>query len=648
MDDDPEYVGSFSRTVAGRVIDISTWPTPDEGALVGDSRARYFARKNAVKMYLKHCSDQIIKADTGLSSKQAYRLIGERCLATHSDGQIYGFRGLIPNQRIRPYKRRKKIVIDQFGSGGSGAMQALLDSNPDLRLDLEKRIRKIPKGKKLAEIHVSYQEHCSWFLDKLRARGYELRNEWPFNTDSTAYYSVRRYVKDLLSSYPEALAAAAGGPEMIRKMKSGDGRERPVTRFLERVEMDAHKLDGRFCVSIPQIGGGSIERIVYRLWVTVIVEVTSRLVLGYYFSMGKEVNAEDVLRTIKRALSKARLREIVFAKEPYVHGAGFLSMQGEKFIGLCWDETSVDGALAETCKRIEGALRETVGAVLLTPENSFAKRRSLDDRPFIETFFRRLAGNGFQRLTNTTGANTTERKGREPEKVALQSRFQYEFAEELLDVLVANYNGLPHSGIGRRSPLIHAKYLFEQSGTPARYADLNTVNSLLSMRKLCRVRGGAEEGRKPFVEFSGARYSNQVLQNRQDLVGQYIWVTNHLEDDARTALISTQVGTSLGVVHASPPWHLSPHSLKLRRAIQQAERRGKFVVPNAGDGVQTFINYVESQPNNKLPIHPAYLEARRVLTAAADAFVGDALLKAALESANEDTDLTPQPSESLL
>lgn len=136
----------------------------------------------------------------------------------------------------------------------------------------------------------------------------------------------------------------------MRKLKTGDGSDRPVTKFLQRVEMDAHKLDGRFCVSMPEVGGGTKERIVHRLWVIVLIDVVSRVVIGYYFSLGKEVSANDVLRAIKRSLIKWVARPVSFSESPYRSGAGLLSSLGDDFIGLCWDETSVDGALAETCK----------------------------------------------------------------------------------------------------------------------------------------------------------------------------------------------------------------------------------------------------------------------------------------------------------
>lgn len=630
MPESGEVKAQFSfRVINGECIDASQWPTPDEGALNSEDRALYFARKSAVTLYLQGADAAQIKRVTSLGAKQAYRLIRERCLAIHVDGQPYGWRALIPYLRIQSYKRRKKIQLDQFGAGGAGAMDTMLDAHPDLRLRFEKRIKAVPGGGKLVEIKRSVTRHCTWFLDELRSLGYEQRGEWPFNTSSTAYYSVRRYIDKILASDVKALANNAGGENLVRKLKTGDGSNRPVMRFMQRIEMDAHKLDGRFCVSIPDISGESKERIVYRLWVIVLVEVVSRAVIGYYFSLRKEVSSDDVMRAIKSALTKWHLRAVSFSKEPYVQGAGLLSTMGEDFVGLCWDETSVDGALAEVCTRVRGALKDAVGSVLLEPENSFSVKRGLDDRPYIETFFRNLAGNGFQRLSNTTGAKAADRKGRDPDTVAITSCFSYEYAEELLNVLIANYNAHPHKGIGRKTPLNYAKFLFEHSQQPMRHVEPDVVASLFSIRKKCRVRGGAKVGRAAFVEFYYAHYTNEMLQNRQDLVGTDIWVINHKEDDGRVALASTLDGMPLGILRASPPWHISPHSLSVRKAVRQAEARGQFLIPAGGDAIDTFINFVEHQPNNKLPIHPAYLESRRILTQAADQFVGESLLKAA-------------------
>ncbi|WP_350357453.1 hypothetical protein [Paraburkholderia fungorum] len=630
IDDNSPYT---RRTVDGRTVDTSQWASPDEGALAGDRRILYLARKQAVSLYLSGAPADNIRRLTTLGAKQAYRLIRERCLETHPDGRPYGWRGLVPWLRIKPYRRSRKIHVDQFGSGAAGAMQALLDCQPELRQAFDARIFASGSGKRLVETKHSRRRYCAWFLDQLRGLGYETRNEWPFNTLSLGYSSICRYIDRVLLANPRALAAATGGPNLVLKLKTGDGTGRPVQRFMQRVEMDAHKLDGRFCVSLPLMGGGFREKIIHRLWVIVILEVVSRAVLGYYFSLRREVSKDDVLRALKRALGRWCLRPVSFCDTPYLPEAGLLSAADNDFVGLCWDETSVDGALAETCQHVRDALRDVVGSTLLDPKTSFSKRRSKDDRPFIEAFFRNLAGQGFQRLSNSTGAKPQDRKGRRPEEVALVARFQYEYAEELLDVLIANYNATPHSGIGNRTPLAYAKFLYQQSHQSLRRADTAVVEALFSSRKRCVVRGGAGAGRAPFVEFHYGRYTNEVLHNRHDLVGSAIWVICHKEDDCRVALASTLDGMSLGVLRAAPPWNTSPHSLSVRAAICQACSHGKFVIPAGGDAVDVFMRYVESQAHNRLPVHPAYLEARRILAAVADSSIGASMLDAAMARA---------------
>jgi hypothetical protein len=379
----------------------------------------------------------------------------------------------------------------------------------------------------------------------------------------------------------------------------------------------------------------------------VILEVASRAVLGYYFSMRREVSKDDVLRALKRALSRWCMRPVSFCDKPYLPEAGLLSALGDEFVGLCWDEISVDGALSETCQHVRDALQDAAGATVLDPKNSFSKRRSKDDRPFIEAFFRNLAGQGFQRLSNTTGGKPQDRKGRQPEEVALASRFQYEYAEELLDMLVANYNATPHSGIGNRTPLAYAKFLYQHSQQTLRRADPAVVDALLSVRKRSIVRGGAQTGRAPFVEFYYGRYTNEVLHSRHDLIGSEIWVVCHKEDDCRVALASTVDGMSLGVLRAAPPWNISPHSLSVRAAIRQACCRGQFTIPTGADAIDVFMRYVESHAYHRLPVHPAYLEARRILAAAADPSIGAAMLDAATARAQQAcTDSPRVPSTS--
>lgn len=620
---------------------LEGWPHPDLGTLTQTDRDRFLQRKEAVTLYLQGNAHADIYAATGVQARFLNRLIHERCMHIHPDGRIYGWRGLVPKVHVAKYQRHIKVRATSEGHGTAGALATLLQTEPEFASLFDKQILKTCSDLKLGEIRRPRHALWAWFLKELRALGYETRNEWPFTVKSMGYMSLCRYADAILSANPKKAARIVGGPQLEKKMMSGDGIDRPVHNPFDRVEMDAHKLDGRFVVMLPQIDGGWSPRQIHRLWVIVLLDVASRAVIGYHLSLRFEVNKEDVTKAIKSALVRWARKDVSFAEQAYFEDAALPSGHHERYVGLCWKETSVDGALAETCKTIKAKLQDVVGSTLLDPSVGFAQRRSKDDRPFIESFFKTLGSRGLQRLSNTTGANAQDKRGRDPAKVAVISEFQLEYAAELLDVLIANYNATPHSGLGYRSPLQMLDFYASMAKLPNRHADPSSVQALLSVRKLCIVRGGYQEGRRPYVNFMGASYSNEELAQRHELVGKQIWVINHMEDDARIALATTKEGNSLGVLRAHPPWHRTPHSLSIRSAINFLVRNRRLALASGADAVSVFMDFVESSAKGKLPIHPSYLELKRLLVEHAQFRSSDADVVAAKARLKSDTSDPP-------
>lgn len=285
--------------------------------------------------------------------------------------------------------------------------------------------------------------------------------------------TICAFINRVLAESPARHIEIEAGPTGKRKAKAGDGVDRPILRVFERVECDAHKLDARMVVMVPSPHGGFESKKIHRLWVIVLIEVESRAVIGYHLSLRKECSAEDVLRAIKKSLTKWEPLKIQFSANAYNKGACLPSYRSEKYVGACWDEFSVDGAMANICKRVEQPIRDIVGARILKPQDatSYSSRRSLDDRPFIESFFGQLAAGGFHKLSTTTGSNPKEKKGSNPDVAAKEKNFQLEYAEELLDTLIANYNAKPHTGLGSRTPLEQLDFLTLRRSAPLRIAD---------------------------------------------------------------------------------------------------------------------------------------------------------------------------------
>ncbi len=600
------------------------WTQVDADALPEDRRELFLRRKTGIQLYFDGASEAAIREACGFGRSHIYRLITERCLAQNPDGNANGWRGALPHRRVKEWSRTTPLDVSDTGAGAAGALQWLFESPGGS--ELEARFRKHILGRlpKLAAAKRPKQELFTWFIKELRAAGLEARGEWPFNVEKLGYVSICKFIDKVMDENPRRQRQLLGGHVAERKARAGDGADRPLLRVFQRVECDAHKLDSRMVVAIPSPHGGYETRKIRRLWVIVIIEVESRAVLGYHLSLHPECSAEDVLRTVKRALTRWAPRELLWSGNAYVEGAGLPSAHHERYLGACWDEFSVDGAMANICDRVERQLREVVGSTILKPQDptSYTSRRSKDDRPFIESFFGQLARGGFHRLSTTTGSKPSDKRGADPCETAAETQFQLEYAEELLDTLIANYNVRPHSGLGWRSPLAQLDFLTSREPERIRQADAGEVQRMVSVRKLCTLKGGVSTGRRPYFQFASARYSAEWLALRTDLLGKLLWLQLEDEDDARFASVSNERGEFLGVVRAAPPWNRSPHTLYMRQAIRGLEKRRMLHLSGQCDAVEELIRYAEGSKDKKLPPHPAYLEARRVLQKHAQALAG--------------------------
>lgn len=609
-------VGSRSAKAAlgaARGLDTATWTCVDPDALPPTHRAMFMRRRCAIELYLQGASDTEIRAAVEMARSNVYRLIVDRCLQPHPDGDLFGWRGALPYLRTAAYHRKTLPKPGEDGAGTSGALQWLFAS--PMAPDLESRFRKqiLATASGLTGPGRLKQPLFRWLLGELRGLGCERRGEWPFNVEKLGYVTIAAYIDRVLAENPRRQRLLLGGQDAQRKAIAGDGSGRPNLQPFDRVECDAHKLDVRMVVAVPSPLGGHEMRKIHRLWVIVLIEVASRAVLGYHLCLRRECGAEDVLRAIKQALSTWTPRKLSFSENAYVEDAGLPGGVIPHLAGACWNEFSVDGALANICGRVEGVLKEVVGCRLLKPQgaHSYTSRRSKDDRPFIEAFFGRLAAGGFHRLAPTTGSRPSDKRGADPVAIADETAFQLEYAEELLDTLIANYNAAPHSGLGFRSPLQQLQFRVPSSA-PVRRADPDAVRRMVGVRRLCTVMGGAKTGRRPHFNFANARYSAEWLALRTDLLGKDLWLQIENEDDARYATVSDSKGLFLGVVRAAPPWHLTPHSLFVREAIRALDRRRLLHLSSRCDAVEELIRYTESN-GGKLPPHPAYLEIRRIL-----------------------------------
>jgi hypothetical protein len=163
----------------------------DENSLSAARKTKFLARKKAIELYLKGATDAVLQKKTGEKRSNIYRIITNRCLQRHSDGDIFGWRGALPHFRVTAYERQTAPVVHENGAGATGALKWLLE-RPQFK-DLKDRFHKriLNNADSLAHPKINVQTIFRWFIDELRKAGLEDQKAWPFNSESLGYESPR-------------------------------------------------------------------------------------------------------------------------------------------------------------------------------------------------------------------------------------------------------------------------------------------------------------------------------------------------------------------------------------------------------------------------------------------------------------------------
>ncbi len=130
------------------------------------------------------------------------------------------------------------------------------------------------------------------------------------------------------------------------------------------------------------------------------------------------------------------------------------------------------------------------------------------------------------------------------------------------------------------------------------------------------VRGDIKKSRKPYIEYEGAVYRNEVLARSPDLIGERL--TLHVNtDDLRCITAFLPNGAELGVLSAQPPWHRAAHSLETRTAINGMRHKKLLAFTEMDDPMQLYHDHLGREALKKRRGRVRYEKQRRERAAAA-------------------------------
>ncbi|MBR8164815.1 hypothetical protein KDW98_27040 [Burkholderia vietnamiensis] len=580
------------RSIPAELADVSQWPCADDSTLDEPARLLFARRVRAMTLFVDGTTAlQAIGRETGLRINDLYRLF-ERCITPHEDGRIYGCRALLPWLHTRPYERRAHVTMSGT-DGASGAFGQLLLRYPEIARWIERKVAaRSRRGTKLEEVHRQIWRLHAGFLAQCRQAGIQA-HEYPFNRKHLGERSLANYLHKL-AGQQFASAARAAGAEQVGHVWQADVGEvrRTATYPYEVVEFDGHKLDVRLTLRIDDPFGFETLLVMHRIWVLVLLDVASRAVIGYALAPGREYNRDDVAQALQAALMPHVAREPNIPALRVRPGGGFPSEIIPRAAWACWSTLRFDAARAHFAKATLERLTTVVGCA--TDNGPLGQK---NERAFIERFFDQLASHFAHRLPATTG--------RDPRSVerALSDvggdtslMMTLDELEDVIDVVLANYNGEPHTGLGGRSPLEAMQFQIAR-----REGLLRTVPEarrstlcLLQEARIVTIRGNVSRGVRPHVNFEYVRYDSRLLSGMTGLIGQQIRVYFNVKD-VRHLHAFFMNGAELGVLTAARPWCFTPHSLRVRQEIFALMRQRKLAWREGDDPVGAWFAWKKEQ-----------------------------------------------------
>jgi len=573
--------------------DTRFWATVDPSKLTETSTPIYTRRAGAVQDYLAGEPIEKIYENYVMRLPEIIRLT-KRCIQTHPDGRIWGFRALIPFKHLKEYQRTAVVqrrTLDEK-SGCSGALQQRFDETPRAKDVVDNLYLKERKKETVHEARIPLKSIHKRFLEVCRDEGVK-SHQYPFCVKNLGRIALFRYLRDLEKMQQQLAVAARFGKAASRKLMASAfcGENSVVSYPYQRTQVDGHRIDAMCEIEIPSPHGGVERRVLSRFWILCIIDVLTRVILGYSLCLRREYNSNDVLRCIKNAIAPWKPMVLTIPNLRYSATGGFPSGVIPKAEYGLWDELLYDNAKANLSDRTRQKLLHVVGC-----DVNAGQINNPDRRAILERFFRTLEENGYHRIPSTTGSNPSDPRRQRPEKTAVALNITLEHLQELTDVMIAQYNGTPHSSLGGRSPLEYLRYFTDREDFSLRTLPERERNnlSLLNFNTTRVARGNVKKGTAPYVEYMGVRYRNEVLVKTPELIGVRLDLSVD-PDDLRLLVAYLPDGSELGVLTAHGFWGRTPHTFEMRDAILELKHKKLLFYTEQQDPIHVYMDHLTTQ-----------------------------------------------------
>ena len=554
------------KTIPPEYRDSRSWREIDLSQMSESEKERFIRFHDGIENYLRtgHLSaaSRIAQCTKSTLLRQL-----NRCLTSADDDQIFGWAGLIKHKRVKEYHRHQPLPTTDALSRGdrAGAFKSFLDMHPEIKKSIDALVLKTAIRRHVHEARIQFKNLARQFRNLCLKQGI-LDSEYPLNSKSQARQSVTRYAKEVITENSGRGTWARFGDGAWKHLNVSTGVKSFVPRPtpMKAWGLDAHKTDCIGCVIVH--GPAGPQKIpIKRLWIVPTVDAGSHAVMGYSVGIRQEISAGTIEESLISATSQWEPRDFSESGLHYLEGAALPSYVYPELVGCAPSMIKFDNAVQHYATRIIEQTRKRFGASFC-----WGGIGQWSHNAIVERLFRSLENYGFHRMPSTTGSSPTDSVSRDAVKTALKLGIEWSHLLDLIDIIISEYNVTPNRGLGGQAPLTVLQNYLDPSYPRLLLRPLveptMAIPELGTIIRICTIRGSQRNGVKPYIETDGARYTNPLLANSFDMVGQKIAL--HLASkDVSHGNAFMMNGELLGELIAQGSWGQVAHSFEIRKEV---------------------------------------------------------------------------------
>lgn len=582
------------RNVRVDEAEFKSWQNVDESQITdADILTRYRRLYVALEYYSQGLTLANVVAHAKLGKRRFYTLLA-KCRSAAPDGQPWGMRALVERSCIRTPVRTssRKADPDQKETAGYGGLfRRLLREHPGIEKDLIAKLRR--KGEhRLAPNTLNFHHLHRMFIKICGEHGLG-EDDYPLSTRSQGRAPLRRWLRtDFMQRHAVAWLGAEIGPDAAQAASYGQGSGQdtalvPVYKAWQIDEQTVNVLARYDMIS----ESGDVESLdTERYQVIRVVEVRGGANLAWSMVIARQVGAHDLIAVLWDAVNGQEPARPVVQGLSYQPGGGFPAKVIPELHFALPSVIYLDNALAHLAEALQRMVLELWGATVRLGRPGVPQERAK-----VESDIKVMTEQLLHQMPAATGSSPRSTLRKRANR-AVKQRVDCAELAHTIDTYLANKNVSPSAACHYDTPFHWIRRQLEAGRLQPVYLPVaKRFAHLFYPPTIGAVRADMDRGRRPFVNFLGARYSSDVLARSFHLIGNKFAIRVDPRDLRIVHLYEIGTGHQWGPLQALGRWGAFPHDLRIRKMYLLFKRQAEFSEGPADDPLERLYSHLRAR-----------------------------------------------------